>query len=950
MWFLVALFVVSLAASLLLTPKAKFENARAQGLDDLRYPRAEEGAPVPLILGRVLMRGPNTGWVGDFEAVPIKKKQKTGLFSSKKVIVGYTYYVGLQLILALGKCTLHKIICDKDILWQGTAEADGTAMSINLPNLFGGKEKGGGFIGTLRYYTGSLTQGINAYLEEKNPGMTPAYRGFAYIVLEKCNIGEANQLRTLHFELSQYTNGLNLPGGINRIGDDLNPMEVLYQAFTLDWGGLDVDVDLLDLDSLQACAQTLYDEGNGMSICVSSPNSGKDIANEVLRQVDGLMYQDPLTGKMVMKLIRNDYNIEDLPVFDESNIITIRNFTSKLWEDTINQVRVKYTNREKNYETGTTMVQDMANINAQGRVRSITQSYPGIMLGTLGTEVATRDLSQGSVPLMSASIEMNRQGARLRPGDPFLWAWDAFGLERVVMRVKNFDLGALNDNRIAVECNQDDFAVDLTVFAPPEGVGSGVIVPTNPAVPAPARMVREGAYFFAQAAGIALSPSQTIILVSAVAPTGSEEYDVHISNDGGASYSVAGEGIVYTPTGTLAEPISASAGLTTGIIATLTIATTSDEIESVTAAEVAHGAGLFYIGTELFAHTSVTNNGDGTLTLINVRRALLDTIPAAHSPGAMVWFVAGDTVIDDPQVGTSTIRVKVTPSTFRDKLEVDDAPYDTLGLQNRAQRPLRPANIKFNGGVAFTPPSDPTGSQTITWANRSRLSGKILSLVDSTSEHEPGQQTVVRFRQNGGSWTTRVLEPGVTTVTIPTTASLGQVVDYEIYSTRDGLDSYSKWSFSATVGGGGTNTAGGSSPETGGGTPSDSTPTYIPPPPITSRTLIATEALAANDLVNVYNSSGAKVRKANAGDPAKVAHGYVKVAVASGDPAVVFFDGENSAMSGLTPGTYYLSTTGGQMTTTPPSGNGQFVQRVGVANASGSFVFEPGEPVGLVVV
>lgn len=949
MWFLVALFVVSLAASLLLTPKAKFENARASGLDALRFPRAEEGAPVPLIFGRVLMRGPNTGWVGDFEAVPIKKKQKTGLFSSKKVIIGYTYYIGLQLILGLGRCTLHKIICDKDILWQGTATADGTSMSINLPNLFGGKEKGGGFIGTLRYYTGSVTQGINAYLEAKNPGMTPAYRGFAYIVLEKCNIGEANQLRTMHFEMSQYTNGLALGGGIEKIGDDMNPMELLYQAFTLDWGGLDVDIDLLDLDSLHACAQTLYNEGNGMSLCISQPNGGKELANEVLRQVDGLMYQDPLTGKMVMRLIRNDYDIDELPIFDESNIIMIRSFTSKLWEDTVNQVRVKYTNREKNYETGTGMVQDMANINAQGRVRSITQSYPGIMLGTLGVEVATRDLTQGSVPLMSASIEMNRQGAALRPGDPFLWAWDAYGLERVVMRVKNFDLGALNDNRIAVECNQDDFAVDLTVFAPPSGEGSGVIIPSDPALPATARMVREGAYFFASNGGVALNPNQTVVIVSAAPPTGSEEFDVYISDDGGVNYSVSAEGVVYTPSGTLGTAIAAATGLTTGIIPSMTIASSSDEIESVTAAEIAQGYGLFYIGSELFAHETVINNGDGTYELINVRRALLDTVPAAHAVSDWVWFVAGDNIIDDPQGATDTIRVKVAPSTFKDQLAVEEAPYDTLGLLSRAQRPLRPGNVKFNGGVAFTPPLDPVGSQTITWANRNRLNAKILSIVDATSDNEPGQQTVVRFRQNGGSWTTRVLEPGVTTVTIPTTASLGQVVDYEIYSTRNGLDSYSKWSFSATVGGGGTNTGGGSSEETGGPPPTDTTPPYTPPPPVTSRTVTATEALAANDMVNIYNSSGAKVRKASAADGTKIAHGYVKAAVASGDPAVVFFDGENSAMSSLTPGTYYLSTTGGQVTSNPPSGNGNVVQRVGVANAAGSFVFEPGEAIGLVV-
>lgn len=949
MWFLAVLFVGALVASILLTPKPKFENARASGLNDLQYPRAQEGAPVPLILGRVKMPGPNTTWVGDFKAVAIKKKQKTGLFSSKKVIIGYTYYVGLDLCLALGRCTLHKIVNDKTTLWEGTANADENVLNINLPNLFGGKEKGGGFIGTLRYYPGSQTQGVNAYLASKiGAADTPAYRGFAHLVLEQPNIGESNQLRAMWMEMSQYTNGLGLAGGIQQVGDDMNPMELLYQAFTLDWGGLDVSPDLLDLDSLKDAAQVLFDEGNGMSVCISSPNGGKEIADEVLRQVDGLMYQNPVTGKMVMKLIRNDYNIEDLPVFDESNVIVIRNFTSKLWEDTVNQVRVKFTDRSQDYKDGTAMVQDMANINAQGRIRSITNAYPGVMLGTLGNDLATRDLSQGSVPLLGASMELNREGAQLRPGDPFLWAWDPYGIEQVVMRVKTFDLGALNDNRIVIEANQDEFAIDQTVFTAPGGPGSGVVVPDDPAVASPARLVREGAYFFAASAGVALSPNQTVIIVSAVAPTGSEQFDVYTSNDAGASYNPSEQGLVYTANASLVNAITSSAGFTTGILGTVVITDPTEDIESVAVADILEGAGLFYIGQELFAHTSVVDNGDGTWTLNNVRRSLLDTVPTSHAIGDKVWFIEGDNVIDDAMGGGDSIRVKVTPSTFRDQLDVASAPYDAVTLNYRAQRPLRPGNIKFDGGVAFTPPSDGTGSHTITWANRSRLAVAIRSTVDNTNEFEPGQQTVIRYRVNGGGWVTNLYEPGVTTATINTTATLGQLVEWEIYSTCNGLDSYSRWAFSATAGGG-ASSGGGSSSETGGTPPPDTTPPYEAPPPATAQTITASENLAANDLVNIYNSGGAKARKASAADGTKPAHGYVKVATVSGDPAIVYFDGENDGVSGLTPGTYFLSTTAGQMTTVAPSGNGQIAQKVGVATAAGSFVFEPGEPIGLVV-
>jgi len=789
-WFLVAIFAVSFIATILLAPKPRVENARASSLDDLRFPRASEGAVIPLVLGRGLIRGPNTLWVGDFAAVPIKKKQKTGLFSSKTVVIGYTYFIGLDMGLCLGPVTLHSIRADKDTLWTGTATTDGALVSINLPNLYGGREKGGGIVATCRFYTGSLTQGVNAYLEGQiGAGDVPAYRGTARLVIEKGNIGEANNLRPWWFEVSQYTNTLGLPGGRERIGDDVNPMEALYVAFTLEFGGLDVPADLLDVPSMIAAGEVLFNEGNGISLIISTPNSGKDIANEVLRQVDGIMYQDPLTGKMVMKLIRPYYVVDDLPVLDESNILVVRQFTSKSWEDTINQVRATYTNRDKGYEQGVSMVQDMANINAQGRIRSMTQSYPGVSSGALATALATRDMAQASVPLMGVSLETNRRAAQLRPGDPFVWAWDAFGIERVVMRVKSFDLGALNNNRISLECTQDEFAVNQTVFAAPSGDGSSVALPDDPATAATTRLLHEAPYFIAAAAGLAVPSGFGLVLVGAVPPAASVDFDAWTSLDT-VTYTVATEGLTYTPTGLLKTTIAANSNLTAGGIASLVVQITTDELTSVS--DISSGAGMFLVNGELFAHLGVTDNGDGTYTLADVRRALLDTPAQAHSIDDRIWFLSGDNVVEDPVPSGAAIRVKLTPRTFRDVLDVAIAPFDSLALTSRAQQPLVPGLVRFDAGAAFAPPPAPDGPKVITWANRSRLAGVVLSIVDATSVNEAGQETIIRHRVNGGSWVETVAAPGVTTATITPTAIPGDTVDWELYSRRDGLLSRTK--------------------------------------------------------------------------------------------------------------------------------------------------------------
>lgn len=105
----------------------------------------------------------------------------------------------------------------------------------------------------------------------------------------------------------------------------------------------------------------------------------------------------------------------------------------------------------------------------------------------------------------------------------------------------------------------------------------------------------------------------------------------------------------------------------------------------------------------------------------------------------------------------------------------------------------------------------------------------------------------------------------------------------------------------------------------------------------------ASENLAGGDFVNVWADGGvASVRKADATSAGKEADGFVLDAVASGQPATVFFEGRNSGVTGLTIGArYYLSaTTPGAATETPPAATGNVVQFLGRATTTASLAFE----------
>lgn len=126
-------------------------------------------------------------------------------------------------------------------------------------------------------------------------------------------------------------------------------------------------------------------------------------------------------------------------------------------------------------------------------------------------------------------------------------------------------------------------------------------------------------------------------------------------------------------------------------------------------------------------------------------------------------------------------------------------------------------------------------------------------------------------------------------------------------------------------------------------------PTMLPPGLGDELAAVTTsEALAAGDFVNIHNSSGAKARKADATVAGKHAHGFVLAGFGNGALATVYFEGLNNQVSGQTPGDVFLQTTPGLAGASPPSGNGNIVQKLGVALSATEINFERSEPITVV--
>lgn len=111
-------------------------------------------------------------------------------------------------------------------------------------------------------------------------------------------------------------------------------------------------------------------------------------------------------------------------------------------------------------------------------------------------------------------------------------------------------------------------------------------------------------------------------------------------------------------------------------------------------------------------------------------------------------------------------------------------------------------------------------------------------------------------------------------------------------------------------------------------------------------TVSTTEDIASGSWVNLFLSGGVlKARKADATAAGKEAKGFVLAATTSGQDAVVYLEGSNTGLSGLTIGTeYFLHTTAGGTTATAPSSTGNVVQPLGIATDTSVINFIPSAP------
>lgn len=515
-------------------------------------------------------------------------------------------------------------------------------------------------------------------------------------------------------DILQNRGGMSVSVKVSQSWGDMNPAHIIRECLIDQSWGMGYQAADVDDTSFMAAADTLFDEGFGLSILWDKTMSIQDFIQEIIRHINATLYVDRVSGKFTLKLIRDDYDVASILVLDEDSVSRVDNLTRPAFGDLVNSVTVNYDDQALG-NTGSVGAEDPALVQMQGTVIGSTVSYPGVSYLDLAARLASRDLRSLSTPLLSCTVYANRKASVLNIGDVFLLDWPDLLQAPTVMRVMGLAFGDGRSNQVKITAAEDIFALPQASFHRPEVPQWDD--PSSEPVAATERIVQEAPYalliqHYDQAtvdSRLAEAPTSGHVAVSAVKPS-SGSINMKVQVDAGSGFEDAGVAD-FSPRATL----DADAGYLDTVL------------QSATAAQLGSRVGEFVqVDDELMRLDSVDTDA-GTIT---VGRGVLDTVPAKHLAGASITSWGDAALVSDVEYASGEeLSVRVLPTTGLGTLSESRASAVSLLMDGRAARPYPPGNVKV-AGAAY--PATVSGSFTVTWSHRNRLS-QSDALIDTTA-------------------------------------------------------------------------------------------------------------------------------------------------------------------------------------------------------------------------
>jgi len=431
--------------------------------------------------------------------------------SRKKVTVGYRYYLGLHMGFcrgpvdelvqinvggkeafgpkrAGGRFSRWRTIGGKPKItvsgYQESPVTESKSFYINAENLFGGEKREGGITGTFHFLNGEPDQQAPAGLKALLGGLVPAFRGVCTAYYDGLITAMNPYPKPWAVRLRRYLKGWDnndvwypqkalilLENGAIKA---MNPAHMLLECQTnRDWGR-GKPRSLLDLTSYQQAADQLHQEGFGLCLKWRRTDDISRFEELVLGHIGAVHYLSRTTGLWTLRLIRDDYQKDDLPLFEQgSGLLAIDEQQTAAADSAANQFIVKWTD-PRDGNTRQSRAKNLGAIQQAGGVITTTSDYPGIPTASLAARVAARDCFLSTSNLQKLKIRLDRRGSGLEPGAVFRLNAPNRGIVDTVFRVGQIDYGELNKSAITLHAVEDVFILpdegtsdSQTPIAPP---------------------------------------------------------------------------------------------------------------------------------------------------------------------------------------------------------------------------------------------------------------------------------------------------------------------------------------------------------------------------------------------------------------------------------------------------------------------------------------------------
>ncbi|WP_087022380.1 phage tail protein [Thaumasiovibrio subtropicus] len=645
----------------------------------------------------------------------------------KSQVVGHRWYWGQHLVLCHGPVdAIIKIWFGEKVGWSGYA-FENDEIHIDKPTLFGDRDQYGGVVGNIDVLLGHADQDTNTYLYQhcaKTAGgkkVVSAFRYLTSLVFKTPEMGNSSYPPPVSVEVARIKTGWdgNPIWYAERAnpGTGLNAAHVLHELVECpEWGVGNSDIDDA---AFKVAADKLFNERFGLNAHWTRQQPVEDFIKDICRYINGYVYTNESSGKITLKLARDDYVIDDLEVLTSDQIRTCRNVRRRSQADIINTLTVTYTD-SATHEKAAITVMNSAMVNAVGRTVGETVKFPMIMDSTLAYKVAMRELKMLSSRLLTAEIYCDTRFTHLQPGDVVKVEYPPAGLNHV-MRVQKKRRGTMAKPEIKLDVMEDVFSPTSGEYTPPPP--SDWDSPLNPPMAIATQRLMEAPYWLlantfnaSELAGFG-DDSGMLLWLAAKPTSDTLGAELYFDNTNRWTYSHRAN---FTPASFTTEAIDKHA-----IQVTLTDnALTQADLPMVCA-----------INDELVVVSKV-ENGIASLT-----RAVLDTHPQHHP--AMSWLTSlSSEAIDNEFIQGEQVKVRALTVTPIGILPDPQATIITTDIQARAFKPLPVCNVRLNGAYD---PEETTLPITLSWLHRNRLSqvGQPEQLTSwyQGGNPEPGVET-----------------------------------------------------------------------------------------------------------------------------------------------------------------------------------------------------------------